>query len=299
METEISVIIPSFNRLNLLKRAIDSVVSQKYKNWELIIVDNYSHEKIEELIKSYQSEKIRFYKIKNDGVIAKSRNLGIELSKGQWIAFLDSDDWWTEDKLSYCSTYFDNDIDLIYHSLEIIREDTKSYFKKYLISKSLQKPVLNSLLTCGNMINNSSVIVRKSVVINAGKLDQSKQMVTAEDYNLWLKIAESSYNFKYINKALGYYFVHKDNILRHDMSVASKHASEPFIHKLSQLEKKTWIGNHLYMSARYDFLSHDYNEFYAKFRLYYSRFSFTQKLKSIYMILLIVLVFLRDLIHVK
>jgi len=94
-----SVIIPTFNRCDLLKRAVKSVISQKFKSFEIIIVDNYSKDKTQKIIKEFKKKNIIYKKIRNKGIISKSRNKGIEISKGKWIAFLDSDDTWHEDKL--------------------------------------------------------------------------------------------------------------------------------------------------------------------------------------------------------
>ena len=83
----VSVVIPTYNRAHTLSRAIESVISQTYTNWEMIIVDNHSTDGTNDLIKSYQNKKIRLFKIQNDGIIAKSRNMGIENARGNYIAF--------------------------------------------------------------------------------------------------------------------------------------------------------------------------------------------------------------------
>ena len=89
-----SVIIPTYNMLKFLKIAIKSVTKQRYKNFEIIIVDNFSSDGTDKYVKSLKNKKIKFYKIKNHGVIGKSRNIGIKKSKGEWVAFLDADDEW-------------------------------------------------------------------------------------------------------------------------------------------------------------------------------------------------------------
>ena len=100
---DFSIILPTYNRAStFLKEAIDSVFNQDYKNWELIIIDNNSSDNTLELIKKYNSEKISIYSINNNGIIAKPRNLGIKKSKGDYIAFLDSDDYWYKNKLQKC-----------------------------------------------------------------------------------------------------------------------------------------------------------------------------------------------------
>ena len=95
-----SVIIPTYNRCDLLKRAINSVLAQSFKKFEIIIIDNYSTDKTHKIVKNFKKKNIKYKKIRNRGIIAKSRNVGMKLAKGEWIAFLDSDDTWTKDKLT-------------------------------------------------------------------------------------------------------------------------------------------------------------------------------------------------------
>ncbi len=93
-----SIVIPSFNS-NYIERTIQSVIVQNYSGWELIIVDNNSSNNIYELVKKFKNYPIKLINIENKGIIAKSRNLGILESKFNWICFLDSDDFWVQDKL--------------------------------------------------------------------------------------------------------------------------------------------------------------------------------------------------------
>ena len=94
-----SIIIPTFNRADKISKAIDSLISQSHPLWEAIIVDNNSIDRTEEIVKSYRDSRIKFFKINNNGIIAKSRNYGIAKSKYDLIAFLDSDDWWNLKKV--------------------------------------------------------------------------------------------------------------------------------------------------------------------------------------------------------
>jgi glycosyltransferase involved in cell wall biosynthesis len=90
--------MPTYN-CKFISRAIFSVINQTYNNWELIIIDNFSTNSTAETVKKYNDSRIRHFKLHNEGLISKSRNYGIQLSKGEWIAFLDSDDYWNKKKL--------------------------------------------------------------------------------------------------------------------------------------------------------------------------------------------------------
>lgn len=87
----ISVVIPTFNRAYILNNAIDSVLGQSYKNWELIIVDDGSTDNTKELVKSYKNKRVKYFKKENAGPCA-ARNYGISKAHGKWITYVDSDD---------------------------------------------------------------------------------------------------------------------------------------------------------------------------------------------------------------
>ena len=125
----VSIVIPTYNHAKFISKALKSVIYQTYKNWEAIIIDNESVDETYKLVNDFNDSRIKYFKISNDGVIAKSRNLGIKEAKGDWIAFLDSDDWWTKDKLEVCISKIGKNTDLIYHAHEYVNK-FKSFFKK-------------------------------------------------------------------------------------------------------------------------------------------------------------------------
>jgi glycosyltransferase involved in cell wall biosynthesis len=131
----ISIIMPSFNSSRLINKSIDSVIKQTYKNWELIIVDNFSSDNTEQIIQDYKNPNIIFYKNNNHGIVAHSRNIGIQYAKGSILAFLDSDDWWVETKLEKCVHYFKNGFDFVHHNLFIVNNINFKRIKKVFLLK--------------------------------------------------------------------------------------------------------------------------------------------------------------------
>ena len=95
----VSVIMPTYNQEEYISDSVDSVLGQTYHHYELIIINNHSEDGTEEIVRSYSDPRIQYYKFNNHGIIAASRNYGIRLSKGKYIAFLDSDDIWLPKKL--------------------------------------------------------------------------------------------------------------------------------------------------------------------------------------------------------
>lgn len=249
----ISIVIPTFNHANYLDRSIKSILMQTYPNWEIIIVDNNSTDETDEVIKKYNHLNLRHLCIENSGIIAKSRNLGIQHANGNWIAFLDSDDWWTGDKLQSSVDIIKSDkVDLVYHDLISVNQNEDIILSKRFNSSKLKKPILKSLLAKGNIICNSSVVVRKSIINKVGGINESKEMVAAEDYNTWLKISKVTENFKYIPKKLGFYYIHADGTSNKNMYFPTKIAVKEFYSDLNYDEKIKLKANLAYMRAKFD-----------------------------------------------
>ena len=96
----VSVIVTTFNRKELLKETIDSILNQTFTDFELIVVDNYSEYNFVDYIKSFSDNKLIAFQNKNNGIIAVNRNYGIKKAKGKYIAFCDDDDCWDSEKLA-------------------------------------------------------------------------------------------------------------------------------------------------------------------------------------------------------
>ena len=104
----VTVIVTTYNRREFLKKTINSILNQTYKNFEFIIVDNYSNYDFLSHIKSFNDERIRPFQNANDGIIAVNRNYGIKEAKGEYIAFCDDDDLWMENKIEVQLKFFNH-----------------------------------------------------------------------------------------------------------------------------------------------------------------------------------------------
>lgn len=209
----VSVIIPTYNNGHLISHAIDSIVGQTYLNWEIIVVDNTSTDLTLELLDRY-TEKInlRYFTIKNEGIIAKSRNYGIKQATGEFIAFLDSDDWWEPQKLKESISALNTGMDLVYHDLWETRSHTMGWIKRKVKTRDLKTPIFTDLLLNGNGIINSSVVVRKAIVEKIGLISEQKSDVAWEDFEYWLRISTVTEKFIRIKDCLGYYWVGGGNV---------------------------------------------------------------------------------------
>jgi glycosyltransferase involved in cell wall biosynthesis len=174
----VSIIIPAYKRVNELKRAIDSVIKQTYKNWELIVVDdNFSNsewrKETEELIKKYNvnNDKIRYIKHKKNKGGSAARNTGIKNAKGAYIAFLDNDDEWLEEKLEKQISVIQKENKErkgIYCGSNLVGDINQSIYA--MNEGNLQ---LDTLKGAGYMNAGSTLLVDKSVFDRIGLFDES------------------------------------------------------------------------------------------------------------------------------
>jgi glycosyltransferase involved in cell wall biosynthesis len=256
----VSVIIPTYNHARYLGRALQSVVDQTYVNWEVIVIDNHSTDNTDELVASFSDPRITYLKIHNNGIIARSRNKGINIAKGEWIAFLDSDDWWAVEKLQILFESISENVDLIYHDLEVVNDHHRFFSRKKIKSWQVKTPALMNLLLEGNCIGNSSVVVRKSLLEQIGGLNESPEVIAAEDYNTWLRIAQLTDQFLYLPRRLGYYFIHDQGMSQKDMSIPARHAVDEFISMLSASQRLKLEANFRYTTGRFNYLAGNYSD---------------------------------------
>lgn len=254
----VSVVIPTYNHSNYLGRALKSVFDQTYSNFEIIVIDNHSTDDTKQVIDSFNDSRINYLKIQNNGVIAASRNLGIRASKGEWIAFLDSDDFWSSSKLQECFNVISENVDLVYHDLEVIGLKKKLFKSRTTRSRQVRAPVIMDLLIKGNGIVNSSVVVRKNLLVAIGGINESDEMIAAEDFNTWLRISQLSEYFIFIPKTLGFYLMHKDSASKKDMSIPERAAISEFFGLLNFQQKNKVNASIKYTAARFNYLNGNY-----------------------------------------
>ena len=254
----VSIIIPTYNHAKFIGKALNSVKNQTYKNWEAIVIDNNSTDETNKILNNITDTRIKHIKIDNKGVIAKSRNIGINEANGEWIAFLDSDDFWTKDKLEICIKNINVNIDFIYHCLESVNDNKKFIFKKKkFVGRKLNKPILNDLLVSsifkGTPIGNSSVFVRKKILNKIGGISENKKLITSEDFNTWLRIAEMTDNFKYINQKLGYFLIHEGSSQKNiNLSIPHREAVIDFMHLLNKNDRLSFELKLKYFSGSFN-----------------------------------------------
>lgn len=206
----VTVVMPTYNHAQFIGDAVKSVLDQTYENLELIIVDNYSKDNTEDIIASFEDTRIEYRKFRNNGIIAASRNLGINKSRGKYIAFLDSDDMWKPTKIEKQIELLENNdnIFLVYTRYIVMKNGT---FSKILPKRRKLRSgnVFISLFLSNNFIGSSTVLLRNILKEN-NLFDTDIKLRAIEDYALWLKIAKNKH-VAYIDEPLVVYREHGSN----------------------------------------------------------------------------------------
>ena len=210
----VSIILPVFNQVKFLERAVSSIFCQSYKHWELIIIDNYSTDGTWKYIESLQHvNTIRKLQFSNNGIVGASRNHGVDCADGELLAMIDSDDFWFSNKLMIAVDAHNSGADIVYHDLELIFDRAP----KFKWSRSVGAYRLNSrpflkMISCGNPVPNSSATVRTDLFRKLNGFDTGMECVGWEDYDLWLRLAENGASFFMIKKCLGAYSINCTNL---------------------------------------------------------------------------------------
>ena len=251
-----SVVIPTYNQAELLNKAIESVLSQSFKNFEIIIIDNYSTDHTSEIIKKFEDNKVIHKKIRNEGIIAKSRNEGVKISKGDWIAFLDSDDWWYKERLQVIFEFIQNNNSFQVICTDELINDKITYKKKIWKYGPYTHNFYKHLLKSGNCISTSASAVSKKFLIKKNIFfNENNDFITAEDYEFFLRIALNDGKFKFLHRVLGEHLFHEksqsSNYIKNKkaiISVVRYHIFE--VQNFSKQKDKLWNSikiNFLYM----------------------------------------------------
>ena len=196
----VSIIIPSYNSSRFIVECVNSVISQTFQNWEMIIVDDCSNDNSKDIISDFSEKEERLKSIfleENVGA-AEARNIAIKKAKGKYIAFLDSDDIWNEDKLEKQIAFMSkNNIVFSFTSYQQISEDG---IEKYSIMKAPKEIMYHSYLR-NTIIGCSTVVIDKD---NSGEFDMPS-IRSSHDMALWLLIMKRGFSAYGLDENLAYY----------------------------------------------------------------------------------------------
>lgn len=181
----ISIITPAYNASSTITKTIESVITQTHQNWELIIINDGSTDNTLDAIDRIKDPRIKVYDYSNAGV-SEARNRGIKLAQGEYIAFLDADDWWTTDKLALqLQALTDNPQGGVAYSWTYFSyQQTEKYFPSKAIYH--QGNVQSQLLKRNFLHHGSNPLIRRQAIIETGWFDSSFPHCADWDYYLRL-----------------------------------------------------------------------------------------------------------------
>ena len=215
----------------IIDKSISSVLNRTFEDFEVLVIDNGSTDNTKKIINLYDDCRIRYFFQDGSGTPASPRNHGIRVSKGNWICFLDSDDWWDSNKLK---RVFDeiqsNDSDVICHNEKIFYTNSKKYGK--VIKYNLKNTnIYKKLLLYGNALSTSAISIRKIFLIN-NKLsfNESENFCMVEDYDLWMKLASCGAKFSFLQEVLGFYTIGSGNLISDKKTFCSNLKNVLFFH---------------------------------------------------------------------
>lgn len=249
---KVSVIIPTYNRAELLRIAIESAINQTYKEIEIIVCDDKSTDHTRGVIDSFKDERIKYILNKGNKGPSAARNTAILASKGEYIAFLDDDDEWFADKLQKQVEVLDDSkphICGVYSNRLFIEKVSGKVLSDNPGTDQLKGNLLYQLII-KSPIHTSTVVVRKGCLDEVGLFDESISYM--EDYDLWIRLSEN-WDFEYISKPLMKAYIHDRAHLSHNLEGQTKGRGriiERYKH-LFKKNRKSWGEFYICQGAEY------------------------------------------------
>jgi len=217
---QVSVIVLTWNRRDLLSATLESVLAQTFADLEVIVVDNESTDGTEDALRSGADPRVRYVRHANGGNLSVNRNLGIREAAGQWVAFCDDDDLWEPTKLErQMAAVSGRDPRPSVVGTNAVYFNGQTVYGTLLPRTGDRDVTLRELLSGRNQIVLSSVMFDRQVVIDAGMFDESPNVFTIEDLQMWIRLAAAGHVIHFIDEPLVRYRVHADMTSHRDSRV--------------------------------------------------------------------------------
>jgi len=208
MRPKVSVIIPTYNRSNYLYSAIKSVLNQTFEDFEIIVVDDASTDNTRKVVDKFEDERIYYLRHNKNRGGSASRNTGIKHSRGKFIAFLDDDDLWVQNKLEKQLDSVNKNLEIgaVYTGAWTINDGGKITSVKI---PSLRGNIFPDILKKNYVGSCSMVLVRKECFDKIGLFDEN--LPAGQDWDMWIRLAKH-YRFDCVRECLVLYRVHEKRI---------------------------------------------------------------------------------------
>lgn len=197
-----SVVMPMYNAVSTVAEAVESVLAQTCADWELLIADDSSTDAGPSIVSTYAAKHSNILLLPSkagSGGPAGPRNRAIAMARGRYLAFLDADDLWEPEKLERIVTVLLAGADVAYHDAYYFGKGHRRIHR----FASLTGDVRKALVLRGNVLCNSATVAVRSRIVALGGFDEREQYNSAEDYDLWLRLARDGARFAHVPEVLG------------------------------------------------------------------------------------------------
>jgi glycosyltransferase involved in cell wall biosynthesis len=210
----VSIVINCYNGERYLRQSIESILDQSYQNLELIFWDNHSTDQSKNIIESYDDKRIKYFFSKNHTTLYQARNLALKKCKGDFVCFLDADDYFIKNKIAKQLLYFNNQkVGVIYSNYYRYYEDINK--RKLLTNKLLPSGNLTQYILEESQISFMTVMIRKKSLDSLESNFDRKYSIIG-DYDLLYRLS-LNWDFCYIEEPLAVYRIHKDNFSKNSI----------------------------------------------------------------------------------
>lgn len=201
--------IPTYNRAELLRSAIRSVLNQTFQDFEIVVIDDASKDNTKEIVSSFNDKRMKYIRHEVNKGEAGARNTGVTSSSGQYIAFIDDDDEWLPEKLQMQVDLIESSspsVGVVYTGAFILNKISGRMKDQIIPAK--RGYILNELLL-RNFLILSTVLIKKECFEKVGLFD--KNIISGPDYDMWIRISRK-YHFEYIKEPLVKYYLHENRL---------------------------------------------------------------------------------------
>lgn len=208
---KVSIITPCYNSAKYLENTFRAVTSQSFKDWEWLVIDDCSNDESHSIIESWPKldQRIKVFRNERNSGASPTRNLGLDQAAGEYVAFLDADDVWQEEKLEQQVLFMEkNPVDFTYHNYNMI-----NFCGGFLKAMKSPKKITKSTLEQFNPIFTSSVMMRKSSI---GDTRFKKELRRRQDYIFWFQVISKTVSAVNVELNLGSYRIGNTNSLSHN-----------------------------------------------------------------------------------
>ncbi len=241
MDPLVSIITPCYNSADFIVPTIQSVLDQSYQNWELMVIDDCSKDDTCQIVEGFAQRysNIKLVKLPQNRGVANARNIGLEHTRGKYVAFLDSDDIWLKDKLALQVTYMeDKNLAMTFCAYHRIDEEGK------IISAKIEAPYS---VNYRQLLSHNVIIFSTSLTLRSAIGDLKFKKAGHEDWIFWLDLFKKSITGYGINDALVWYRIRKGSVSANKLKVIG------YTWKILRESEKLGLFESMYLFTKYAF----------------------------------------------